>query len=207
VEKESGVSTVAIDVKLEPPIPLTAPDGRVFGYACARCLHVKHPIEGGTFEDRLRYSLEDAESCCSCRDCGVPLKRRWQCDICAAKERERWSQHLEETRPAREATEAHLDAALGLAKDRNAALLLQSLMSDISEDYYCAGWLIGLEQILWGMVAGGCRDFGMGVVTEDEVAQLKQLSEQAGGWWHSVEDDGETFITIGEWKEKYAKLQ
>jgi hypothetical protein len=40
-------------------------------------------------------------------------------------------------------------------------------MSDISEEYYCAGWLIGLEEILWSMVVGNRREFGMGVVTED----------------------------------------
>jgi hypothetical protein len=73
-------------------------------------------------------------------------------------------------------------------------------MSDISEEYYCAGWLIGLEEILWSMVVGNRREFGMGVVTEDEVSQLKQLSDQAGGWWHYVEGDGETFITLQDWK-------
>lgn len=190
--------------KLEPPIPLTAPDGRLFGYACARCLHIKSSIEGGTFESRLQHSLEDALRCCSCRDCGKPLKRRWQCDDCAKAEREKWDAHLEATRPERDAEQARRDEALAKSNDRNAALLLQSLMSGISEEYYCAGWLIGLEEILWSMVVGSRREFGMGKVTEDEVAQLKQLSEQAGGWWHYVEGDGETFITAEEWTTKYA---
>lgn len=192
-----------VKVKLDPPIPLTAPDGRLFGYACARCLHVKHPIEGGTFEARLEHSLEDAQRCCSCHDCGVPLKRRWQCDDCAAKRRKEHDEYLETTRPEREATEARMNDALALAKDRNSALLLQSLMSEISEEYYCAGWLIGLEEILWTMLTGGRREFGMGVVTEDEIAQLRQLSEQSGGWWHYVDGDGETFITLEDWKRKY----
>ena len=47
------------------------------------------------------------------------------------------------------------------------------LMRRLSEDYYCAGWLVGLEDHLWAMVQGGDRHFGVGEVTVEEVARLR----------------------------------
>jgi hypothetical protein len=200
--EELKIETVA------PPIPVTGPDGRLFGYACPRCLHYRCGIEGGTLESRVEYSLEYASTCCLCPSCGVEKKKgNWilnSCKPCYAKQQKEWATHLEETRPQREAEEARREAAITQSKDRNSADLLQRLMSDISEEYYCAGWLTGLEFELWAMVQGGKRAFGMSEVTESEVAQLKQLSEQCGGWWYFNDEDGETFITLEDWKARTA---
>ena len=79
-------------------------------------------------------------------------------------------------------------------------------MSDISEDFWCAGWLDKLEYTLWGIVEGGNRSFGMGEVRDEQINGLKKLSQKAGGWWRyddSVKE--ELFITIDEWKEIYSK--
>lgn len=56
--------------------------------------------------------------------------------------------------------------------------LLRKLMSGISEDYWCAGWLSGLEYILWDAVTGKRKN----VCTPEEIEQLKYLSEKCGGW-------------------------
>ncbi len=77
------------------PIPLASPDGTVYAYACGACNHV-----GGTGEALVRVepghfaenSRVDAESCCTCFDCGVPLTaeegRGLNCAACNAK---RWA--------------------------------------------------------------------------------------------------------------------
>lgn len=87
--------------------------------------------------------------------------------------------------------------------DPKAAFELACLMSSISEDYYCAGWLIGLEYVLWDMVGGADRGFGLGEVTEREVAELRRLHEACGGWWAwdgDGADSGEKFLTAEEWE-------
>jgi hypothetical protein len=144
---------------LDPPIPLSAPDGRIFGYACPRCLHFRCGIEGGTLAERVEYSRKYASSCCVCPGCGKPKKRGdWalnRCKKCYAKEQAEWEKRLEHERPEREASELRREAALEKSKDRNAALVLVRLMSDLSEEHYCAGWMGGLEFSLWRIVEGG----------------------------------------------------
>jgi len=39
-------------------------------------------------------------------------------------------------------------------KESPQARLLARLMSDISEDHFCAGWLIGCEYALWADLTG-----------------------------------------------------
>ena len=73
------------------------------------------------------------------------------------------------------------------------------LMRRLSEDYYCAGWLVGLEDHLWAMVQGGDRHFGVGEVTVEEVARLRELSERAGGWWAWRVGEGARFVPMAEW--------
>lgn len=92
--------------------------------------------------------------------------------------------------------------------DPEFADLLRRFMSDLSEEYYCAGWLIGLEYSLWNMLEGGSRRFGLGEVTDEELRDLWALYQQAGGWWtwYDSEDPdtmGEVFVTVEEWNEMY----
>jgi hypothetical protein len=81
------------------PIPLAAPDGTVYAYACGRCNrvsvmgHTLMPVEdiGGQAE----RSREEAADCCVCRTCGAPVEAEnrgyrscVQCDeACRAKNR------------------------------------------------------------------------------------------------------------------------
>lgn len=84
---------------------------------------------------------------------------------------------------------------------------LYELMSDISEECYCAGWMTGNEFFLWSVINGGNRKYGMGVVTDDQIQKLKSLSEELGGWifWYDSGSDsdkwGPKFITMEKWLE------
>lgn len=79
-------------------------------------------------------------------------------------------------------------------------------MSRISEAGYCAGWTVDLEFFLWQAFLGGSREFGAKTVTEAEIAHLRTLSEQSGGWWYWNDESAKTqFIPMDEWQEIYKK--
>ena len=70
-------------------------------------------------------------------------------------------------------------------------IALASLMSELSERCYYAGWLIGIEEVLWG-VAAELRDYdrGQDTVLEIEVQWLRALAVAAGGWIEWRDGDG-----------------
>lgn len=92
---------------------------------------------------------------------------------------------------------------------------LAYLMSEISEDHWAAGWMHYNEYALWAMVIDPTkRRYGMRDVPENQVARLKVLSEQIGGWIAYRVDPfspgadiqkGEEFIPMAEWLEIFAK--
>jgi len=197
-----------------PPIPLSSPDGTVYAYACPRCRKVKAGSEyGGAHDDeRVAAIAEDsrraADRCCRCDVCraDVDPNKTWprECDACApaqnAKRADadaRWAAKAERDAEAQE-------SALARALDRDAAVRLRDVMSDISEDCYCAGWLTGLEFMLWGAVVGGEPfHFGMGRVESSDIAELRRLSEKCGGWWRFDDEHGEVFVPIDEWLARF----
>lgn len=89
---------------------------------------------------------------------------------------------------------------------------LMHAMSDLSETYYCAGWLSGLEFSLWAALDGKSH-FGGSPLEREEIEKLKRLSEKCGGWiywdtrhWnepHRTGEVGETFIPLDEWKAMF----
>ena len=81
-----------------------------------------------------------------------------------------------------------------------AALGLLGLMSGISEEYWCAGWLTSLEFDLWN-AAQADRKYGHGIITERQATLLRLLSEECEGWWHWKEDaDNPQFVPLNEWR-------
>lgn len=75
------------------PIPLSAPDGRVYAYACGRCHHVgggssmlvREDLDGPLVR-LVDHSRRDADQCCTCHDCRTPLTRdewRGYCTMCS----------------------------------------------------------------------------------------------------------------------------
>jgi hypothetical protein len=75
--------------------------------------------------------------------------------------------------------------------------LLYRLMSGLSERYFCAGWLDGLEFSLWSAAhgLGKVRRF----ISRCDAEHLRKLSKRAGGW--IVWDDGPRFVSMEKWLE------
>lgn len=79
-------------------------------------------------------------------------------------------------------------------------------MSDISEEYFCAGWLRGLEYSLWGAIQELPEDFayGFSVVPAERIMRLKEVAERLGMWgiWDE-ETLEETLTPLEDWKKQY----
>src|ERR1043166_906966 len=85
---------------------------------------------------------------------------------------------------------------------RHLVRLLREQMSDISENYYFASWLIGLEVTLWNALHGGSREGAFErTISDEELRDLAELSALTGGW-----HDYDRFIPLDEW-ERTVKLR
>lgn len=85
-----------------------------------------------------------------------------------------------------------------------AALTLLGLMEDISEEYWAASWLTGLETMLWKLAQGDADSVGQPWPSSSEDAiVLRRLSLLCRCWWewndavHDVE-----FIPLDEWRRR-----
>lgn len=88
-----------------------------------------------------------------------------------------------------------------------AAERLRYYMSDLSEMSYCAGWMEGLEYVLWKAVIGGPRKYGFLEITDEEISKLKELSDDCGGWIIFDDDKGEIWVQMEEWLRIYERNQ
>lgn len=81
---------------------------------------------------------------------------------------------------------------------------LLSLMREISEEHYCAGWLDGLEYRLWQAVLQYPEpyEFGFGPIANEQVEELRDLAEelQEWGFW-ADEEMREQLIPLAEWQQ------
>jgi hypothetical protein len=84
---------------------------------------------------------------------------------------------------------------------------LADYMSDLSERSYCAGWMMGLEYVLWNAVVAGPRKYGFMEITGEHIAKLKALSDSCGGWIIFDDEKGETFVPLNEWLRIYESNQ
>jgi hypothetical protein len=80
--------------------------------------------------------------------------------------------------------------------------LLRSKMSALSEEHYAAEWLDGTGIVLWGMLRGESRDWGMQTVSEETLQLLRTLAFESGGWWQ----DDKTFVPLEEWWNKQGAM-
>jgi hypothetical protein len=79
-----------------------------------------------------------------------------------------------------------------------AALGLLALMTGISEECWCAGWLQGLEFKLWNIQANSA--YGRGTITERQAVLLRLLSQESEGWWHWKDGaENPQFVSLAEW--------
>jgi hypothetical protein len=93
--------------------------------------------------------------------------------------------------------------------------ILCMLMGEYSEDRWCAGWLMGLEYILWDYLMkseeptskedGVVVSYDMFRPTPDELLQMAEIADEIGGWviWDSSSDSGNRFVTFEEWLPMY----
>lgn len=80
---------------------------------------------------------------------------------------------------------------------------LSDLMSELSEEYYCAGWLMGLEYALWEAVIGKRSTFGGSPLEKADIDNLRFFSEKCGGWIYWDDEKGETFAPLDAWKAAF----
>lgn len=87
---------------------------------------------------------------------------------------------------------------------------LDQLMSDLSEDYTCAGWLIGLENSLWLDLTSEhispsgfwSEDWnGDGTEYRNRLEEIGRMAARCGGWIVWKEGLGERFVSFQEWGE------
>ena len=83
-------------------------------------------------------------------------------------------------------------------KNIEAALLLRSHMSDLSEFFYCAGWSSSISSELWQAITCGEMDY----LSKTDISVLRWLYNAAGGWW----DDNKVFIEKNEWLRRIGKI-
>jgi len=82
---------------------------------------------------------------------------------------------------------------------------LAEYMSRLSEEGFRAGWMENVEYLLWSAVTGNTAGMRW-ALQDEEVAKLRELSEQCHGWIVH-EDDRLRFLPLGEWEPRYRAHQ
>jgi hypothetical protein len=80
------------------------------------------------------------------------------------------------------------------------AAALRDYMSDLSEQGYYAGWMMGLEYALWDAVESGPFRYGHLDLTAEHVRCLRELSAACGGWVRYDDVGDEVFVPLPEWR-------
>lgn len=74
---------------------------------------------------------------------------------------------------------------------------LRERMGELSEERYFAGWMDGLEYLLWA----------------EDILELQRLAVTAQGWWiwpdkeHEEEFGGEIFVPLPLWEQMYREYR
>ena len=86
---------------------------------------------------------------------------------------------------------------------------LACLMSEISEECYCAGWLIGNEHRLWSAMTDPTDDrrYGMGEISQEQIERLRMLSAMCGGWCAWDDKAGCVFVPMDKWRARIAAIE
>ncbi len=77
---------------------------------------------------------------------------------------------------------------------------LYDYMSELSEDYWCASWLMSLEWTLWEHLRA--TNGGDWNIPKEKLNHLRELYQAAGGWWVWRDTDKDpVFLTNEEWQD------
>jgi hypothetical protein len=76
-------------------------------------------------------------------------------------------------------------------------------LEEISEDHYCAGWMMNLEYDIWHRIQQLPNEhrYGMGTIPEKRLLKMKEVAEQLDGWW--IYRDDRVFVPMAEWLPMY----
>ena len=82
---------------------------------------------------------------------------------------------------------------------------LAGLISDISEACWAAGWYADIEFHLWSTLTEGDYQWYAPKrrPEQQQLDQLRALSERVGGWARWSDEDEEVFVTLHEWRPLY----
>ncbi len=203
---------------MSAPIALRADDDhKVYAYLCGVCRHLHAGAEtmGKVDEPNpscVSLSREQAMRCCRCERCKKVIGPVYPriCEACKPAHEAERAEIIRAYAQDCAKKDAATEASLGAALDRDAALALRELMSEVCEEQYCANWLLFLESELWNQVFGSGIPFGPRFPGDkpreatEESDKLRRLSEKAGGWWcYDESSDTEVFITTERWVLKY----
>lgn len=96
-----------------------------------------------------------------------------------------------------------LPNAISQYSDNEKQILISSLISEISEDIYCAGWYSDIEFELWNWIKDEStipEGLNHRVIKKD-LSELQMLSNKLQLWAHWTDTEEEKSIGIEEWKE------
>lgn len=83
---------------------------------------------------------------------------------------------------------------------------LHDLMSDISEDCWCAGWLLNNEHTIWEALQGGDRTYGQGEIDAERLERIRALSAELDGWIVWIDDRDEPGMPVEQWGCRFVPL-
>lgn len=171
-------------------IPLSAPDGTVYAYACGECQLVpwgSYDRTGATtVTARAATSKLTADKCCLCSDCKVvKIKGFGPCPACL----KRSLAEDEAVQLKRVEKALNPEAALELLEEMGSYCRTHwgdNEPDDIEYAIHC-----DLEAMLSSLSG---REY-------DTPRLLDDLRTAAGGWWTRQDGDEPRFVTTAEWQE------
>lgn len=177
-------------------IPLSAPDGPTYAYACGECKRV-YVGYGAVLTDRVADSRVLATKCCLCLDCKTALSDHYKgspsaiCTPCYQKRRDA------EAAAQLKRVEKSLNPEAALE-------LLSEMESYCRDSYYGNDWLDDIEfdlhESVEAVLSSGSQGHGQ--------VRLSDLRDACGGWWTRGDSDDEPrFVTTAEWLEMVAAKQ
>ena len=84
---------------------------------------------------------------------------------------------------------------------------LYETMSDISEDCYCAGWMMGLEFALCEALHDGDRRYGLVAMDADQLEKCRRLSKELDGWIIWIDDSIDAELPSSEWGPRFVGME
>lgn len=178
-------------------IPLSAPDGTVYAYACGECQLVQLGFRS-TIKARAEASKETADACCLCRDCKV-VKVNTYGSLCADCHQKR-----------RDAEAAAQLKRVEKSSNPEAALELLEEMESYCRDSYGNDWLDDIEFDLHESVEAVLSSGSQSHLYRCHGTQvsMSDLRDACGGWWTRGDSDDEPrFVTTAEWLDLVAARQ